>query len=209
MEKIKLSEFTIEKIKNREFEKVIPGLYELEKVIENNPWHNNDPVLSHIISVVTELNNLIGTVNDNIKEYLNQKIKNYSKRKLLFLAAIFHDIAKKETLKKENNITLCLRHEKIGAKKLKNIISRFDLMEKEKEFVIEIVKNHGFIHEILFHPEENPNQKWKEFKEKNPDIFLEIALLSKADMLGSQLKKNIPEDFDFRKDFINKIIDSY
>jgi hypothetical protein len=205
MEKIKLLEFTIEKIKNREFEKVIPELYELENVIQNNPWHDNDPVFNHTLSVVTELNNLLETGSDKIKEYLNKKVKNNSRRQLLILAAIFHDIAKKEAV----NEALFLGHEEMGAGKFRDIILRFNLSQGEKYFTEKIIRNHGFIHEILFHPEENPNQKWLKFKEKNPDIFLEIALLSKADMLGSQLKNNMPEDFDFRMDFINKIIESY
>lgn len=54
MPRIKLSEFTFEKIKNREFEKFIPEFYELEGIIENNLWHNNDSVLNHTISALIE-----------------------------------------------------------------------------------------------------------------------------------------------------------
>jgi len=52
MPQIKLSELTLERIKNREFEKLIPEFYELEEIIENNDWHNNDSVLNHTISVL-------------------------------------------------------------------------------------------------------------------------------------------------------------
>ncbi len=203
MEKIKLSEFTIEKIKNREFEKVTPELYELEKVIQNNPWHDNDSVFNHTLSVVTELSNLLEIVGAKIKEHLNIKIKNYSGKDALILAAVFHDIGKKEALKN----TLYLDHEKIGAEKLKNILPKFDLMEKEKELVTKIVRNHDFIHTIS--RLEDADIQWPEFKKRNPDIFIELALLAKADLLGGQLKNNMPEEFDFRIDFINKIIDSY
>jgi putative nucleotidyltransferase with HDIG domain len=203
MEKIKLSGFTVEKIKNREFEKIIPELYELEKVIQNNPWHDNDPVFNHTLSVVSELNALLEITSDKIKEHLNIKIQNYSGKKLLILAAIFHDIGKKETLKK----TLFLDHEKIGAEKLRNILPRFDLIEKEREFVIKIVGNHDFIHAIS--RLENAGVKWLEFKKQNPDIFIEVALLAKADILGGQLKNNMPKEFDFRIGFVDKIINSY
>jgi len=205
MEKIKISEFTIERIKNREFEKVIPELYELEKVIQNNPWHNNEPVFNHTLLVVIELNNLLGMVSNKIKEYLDYKIKNYSRKELLILAAIFHDIAKKETLKE----TLFLGHEKIGAEKLRNIVPRFDLAEKEKEFIVKLVANHGFIHDILNYPADKPEEKWQKFKEKNPDIYILVALLTKADTLASHLKNSKPKEFSFRINFIDKIIDSY
>lgn len=209
MDKIKLSEFTVEKIKNREFEKVIPELYELENVIENNPWHDRDAVLNHVISVALELNNLLTEVNDKIKKFLNQKIKNHSRKELLFLAAVFHDIAKKETLATKNGITETVGHEEMGSKKLKDIVSRFGLSEDEIELIGKIVKNHKFIHDISDLPREEANEKWKRFKKENHDIFLDSALLGKADMLGSQLKKSVPEDFAFRLSFINKIINSY
>jgi putative nucleotidyltransferase with HDIG domain len=205
MEKIKLSEFTLEKIKNREFEQVIPELYELEEVIENNLWHNNDPVFNHVISVSTELNKLFEEVNDKIKAYLAEKIKNYSRKDLLILAAVFHDIGKKETLKD----AVFLGHEKMGAEKIFNIISRFDLAEKEREFVIKLVGNHGFIHDILNYPADKPEEKWQKFREENPDISLEVVLLTKADTLVSHLKNSKPKEFAFRISFIDKIIDSY
>ena len=205
---MKLSELTIEKIKTREFEKLIPELYELEEVVENNPWHNNDRVLGHTISVLVELKQVFEKLNNKTKAYLDKKIGTYSRKELLFLATLFHDIGKKETYKKENDIARCPGHEEVGALKLENILTRFDLSESEKKFIIEIVRNHGVIHEILNYPEENPEKKVEEFKEGHPNTFLEIILLAVADMVGSQLKENNLEDFKFRIDFLNKIIDS-
>lgn len=209
MQQLRLPELTIERIKSRAFEKLIPELYELEEIIENNPWHNNDNVLNHTISVLGELEQIFEKLNDRIKACLDKKIDAYSRKKLLFLATLFHDIGKKKTYRKEKDITRCLGHEEEGAVKLKTIIPRLDLSESEKEFVFEIVRNHGTIHEILNYPEENPEKKTEEFKEKYPNIFLEIILLAIADMLASQLKHSSPEDFEFRIDFLNKIINSY
>ena len=209
MDKIKLSEFTFEKIKNREFEKVIPELYELENVIENNPWHNNDPVFHHIVSVTSELEDLLKDVNNKIKNFLNQKVTNHFRKELLFLATVFHDIAKKETFTIDNNMTETVGHEEMGSEKLKNIVSRFDLSKDEIESISRIVKNHKFIHDISNLPIEEANERWERFKKENSDIFLELILLGKADMLGSQLKNNMPEEFEFRLGFIDKIIDSY
>jgi len=209
MEKVKLSEITIERIKNRDFKDFIPELYELEKVIENNPWHNNDRVLDHTISVLVELEQVFEKLNDRIKAYLDKKINTYSRKELLFLATLFHDIGKKETYKKENDIARCPGHEEAGALNLETILIRFDLSESEKKFIIEIVRNHGIIHEILNYPEENPEKKTEEFREKHPDIFLEIILLSTTDMIASQLKDNNPEELNFRRDFLNKIINNY
>lgn len=209
MEKIKLSEFTVERIKKREFEKSIPELYELENVIENNPWHSNDSVFHHVVSVTTELENLLKDVNNKIKNFLDRKVTNHSQKELLFLATVFHDIAKKETFSVKNNITETIGHEEMGSEKLKNIIARFDLSKDEIELISKIVKNHKFIHDISNLSMKEANEKWERFKKQNSDIFLELILLGKVDMLGSQLKNNMPEEFDLRMDFINKIIDSY
>jgi len=209
MSKIKISELTIERIKNREFKEIIPDFYELEKIVENNPWHNNDNVLNHTISLLKELEELIKRLNYKIKVYLDKKINAHSSKELLFLAALLHDIGKKETYKKEKDATKCLGHEEVGATKLKAILPKFDLLENEQKFVIELVKNHDFFHDILNYPEESLKKKTEEFKGKHPDIFLELILLSIADMCGSQLKLNNPKEFNFRIDFFNKIINSY
>jgi len=209
MEKIKLSEITIEKIKNGNFKDFIPELYELEKIIENNPWHNNDKILDHTISVLIELEQIFKKLNDRIKACLDKKINTYSRKKLLFLATLFHDIGKRETYKKENDIVKCPRHEEAGALKLETVLTKFDLSESEKNFIIEIVRNHDTIHGILNYPEENPEKKIEKFKEERSNIFLEITLLSIADMIGSQLKDNNPNEFKFRMDSLNEILNNY
>lgn len=207
MEKIKLSEITIEKIKKRKFERVIPELYELESIIQNNSWHDNDSVFNHTLSVVSELNILLEKVTNKTEEHLNIKVQNYSNKELLILAAVFHDIGKKETLIEKGGETICINHEKIGAEKLRNILQRLDLVEEERGFVIKIVRNHDFIHAIS--RLEDADIKWLEFKKRNLDIFIEVALLTKADILGGQLKNNMPEEFEFRIGFVDRIIESY
>lgn len=211
MQQIKLLELTVKKIKNRAFKNLIPEFYELEKIIENNPYHNNESVFNHTLSALTELEKLFEKINKRVKNYLAQKVDFHSRRELLFFAAVFHDIGKKETLKIENNITKCPKHEKMSVEKLRKIIPRFDLSEKEKEIVIETIKNHGFFHDALNYPKENLDKKIKEFQETYPDTFLEVVLLTIADIFGfgGQLTKNYPEEFNFRINFLNKIIDNF
>ena len=42
---LKISDVTIKKIKNNDYIKELPELYELKEVIENNEWHNKERVL--------------------------------------------------------------------------------------------------------------------------------------------------------------------
>jgi len=209
MAEIKISEFTIDKIKNRAFEESLPELYQLEEIIENSLWHINESVFDHTIAVVKELEELIEKVNVKLKDYLNEKINNYLRKEVLLLGAIFHDIGKVETFIKEDGTTKCLGHEEKGAEKLKEIIRRFDLLREEQSLVIQIVKNHGVIHDILSYPKEQIRKEIEDFKLQHSNIFWELVLLSMADLLGSQLKQNEPEGFKFRKEFLNEVINNY
>ena len=92
---------------------------------------------------------------------------------------------------------------------LKEIIRRFDLLKEEQSLVIQIVKNHGVIHDILSYPKEQIRKEIGDFKLQHSNIFWELVLLSMADLLGSQLKENEPEGFKFRKEFLSKIINNY
>jgi hypothetical protein len=214
MEKIKLYTFTINKIKNNEFENSIPEFYELRNIVENNDWHDNDPVFNHVLFVSEKLGEVLENVKDEISTYLGQKITNYTRKDILFLASLFHDIAKKETIVKDNDVTTCQNHEEVGSIKVKKILDRFDLSEKEKAVVVKIVKNHGVIHHMLdstiLDPKgTNPDEEYQKFKSNYPEIFLELILLAMADTLGSQLVDNKPDEFNVRMSFYKRSLEKY
>ena len=188
----------------------MPELYELKKVIENNSWHNNDPVFDHTIATLEELDGLLKKAKGKINSRLNQKVDQHTRKELLFLSALFHDIAKKETyVLEEDDQTSCLNHEKTGACKAKKILERFDLSDKEKEIVVKIIKYHGEIHVILDIGNENLEGDYEALKAKHSDIFLELILLATADTLASQLKDNNPEKFNYRMDFYHNIYENF
>lgn len=209
MDKIKLSELTPKKIKDRKFETLFPELYELQKIVENNLWHTEDSVFNHTLSVLKELGRLLKRIKGKVNSRLNKKIGNHSRKELLFLGALFHDIGKKETFKKENNVTKCPKHEGKGAEKLKKIISRFDLSKKEQKFIIRIVKNHNVFHELLDHQDKSFDGRYRKIKKKYSDILLELILLSTADILGSQLKDRKPGEFELRINFLKSKIHNF
>ena len=96
-----------------------------------------------------------------------------------------------------------------GAKKVKPILNRFDLSEKEKEVVRKIVKHHDLPHEILGLKKDELKKQFKNFKKKFPDIFLELILLAMADTSGAQLQDNDPKEFSYRLGFYKKVLDKY
>lgn len=208
---IKISAINIEKLRGNQFQDELPEFYELKNYIENNDWHNNDSVFNHTLSVLKELKKLLETTSNKINSYLNQKIDNHTKKDLLFLGALFHDIGKSDSFVKFNESTSCPKHEELGSEKVRQILNRFDLSNQEKDIVIRIVKYHGEIHTILDSEPKNDKleEQYQKFKTKHYDIFMELILLGMADTLGSQLKDNNPEEFNFRIDFYKKIINDF
>jgi hypothetical protein len=139
---------------------------------------------------------------------LNQKIDNYSKRDLLFLSTLFHDIAKPDTIIEENEVTSCSNHEEVGSEKVRDILKRFDLSKKERAIVINIIKYHGEIHPILSSKNTDIEKQFADFKQRHHDIFIELILLGMSDTFGSQLRDNNIEEYNFRSDFYRRIIDN-
>ena len=202
---LKVEDITIEKLENNEFINELPELYELREVIENNEWHNHDSVFNHTMSVLKSCENILKDVNSQINSYLNEKIGTHTKKQLMFLANLFHDIGKKETMVQQGeDYCLAPKHEEVGAEKLRPMLDRIDLTEKEKEFVIKLVKSHSAIHFII--APEFKEKEYEEFKITYKDIYLELIIMAMADTVGSQLNENNPEQFRFRINFYKEIL---
>ncbi len=206
---LKVSAINIEKLRNNQFQEELSEFFELKNYVENNGWHNNDSVFNHTLTVLEELEKLLKTINNKINSYLNQKVDNYTRKDLLFLGTLFHDIAKSDSFVESDESTSCLKHEELGGEKVKSILNRFDLSNREKDIVIRIVKYHGEIHVILEPKNDKLEEQYQKFKSECHDIFMELILLAMADTLGSQLKDNNPEEFNFRIDFYKKIINDF
>ena len=227
MNKVNISIINKKNIKSGKLAKFIPEFYELKKVIENNPWHNKEPVFSHTLSVLDNLEKIIRSSKKEIKQALNKIVDKNSRKNLLYVAALLHDIGKKETITDlGGEIRKCPGHEKKGAEKVKKILKRFNFSQKESEIVTDIVRNHGTIHDIigLGHKDfqkglrkerslthavaglENKNlqKEYKNFKKKFSKIYLELILLAFADTIGSYLKKTKPAEFRHRINFYKK-----
>ena len=174
---LKVSAINIEKLRNNQFQEELPEFFELKNYVENNGWHNNDSVFNHTLTVLEELEKLLKTTNNKINSYLNQKIDNYTKKDLLFLGTLFHDIAKSDTFEKNDDSTTCKNHEGFGAEKVKSILNRFDLSNREKDIVIRIVKYHDEIHVILEPKNDKLEEQYQKFKSERHDIFMELILL--------------------------------
>ncbi len=203
---IEISKISVENIKNNQFQKELPEVYDLKNVIENAAWHNHESVFDHTLNVLETLQELLENINPQIYTYLNQKIDNHTKREILFLGTLFHDIAKGEVLIENEGLTSCPGHEEMGSKKAKEILDRLDLSDLEKDLIVKIVKHHGEMHGILDPKNDKREEQLSKLKTNHSDIYLELVLLAMADTLGSQLKINNPPKYQFRADYYYRLI---
>ena len=233
MEKENISIINIRDIKNKRLAKIIPEFYELRDVIENNPWHNQEPVFNHTLSVLDNLEKVIHNSSKDIKRALTEVVDKNSRNDLLYVAALFHDIGKKETITDlGNGVRGCPGHERKGTGKAEKILKRFDLSKREFKIITGIVRNHGVIHDIIglgckdFRKSvgkerslthvvtglENKNfqTEYKSFKKEfsNISYYLELILLAFADTVGSYLEKTKPAEFRHRVNFYKKELKS-
>lgn len=210
MKKIKASAvINIDKLRNNELADLIPEVYELKAVVENNPWHNNDSVFNHTLNVLVKLQGLLKNVKGKISDYLAQKVTNHTREDLLFLATLFHDIGKKETLLKKNGKAYCFGHEEVSATKVKRILAGFDLSAEEKDFVTQLVKFHGLPNSIVRADNDRLAEEFSQFKRSHSNIFPELVLFTIADTLGSQLADNDKGKFDFLINFYKRVLSEY
>lgn len=143
------------------------------------------------------------------KQYLRRKLNNnYTRKDLLYLATVLHDIGKPETLFLECGITSCPEHETAGAEKSIQILERFDLSEREKDFVRKIIQHHG---KFCVAYKENPKEDYKQLEKEHPNIFLESILFEIADTLGlKKLKEeSVREEQKKMVDFYQMQLDLY
>jgi hypothetical protein len=215
-QKINILKITSDGLRSKAYLNKFPELYELASITENSIWHDKQTVLDHVIKVfeglkkVLKFENRSNTHKSFIKKYLSQIIGSKSRKEILIVAALLHDIAKVDTLVKHpDGIAGCPGHELIAAGRVKNFSDRFDLDTKDEDYVERIVRYHGFISEILNLIIANGNKEkyLGIFREIVGDITIELVLLMHSDLLGSDLERGDKEAYDERISILNWMLD--
>ncbi|MFH0987875.1 MAG: HD domain-containing protein [Parcubacteria group bacterium] len=189
----------VNKIKSGELINIIPEFYELKEVIENNPWHKNETVFDHTISVLTALNKVLKNLDSIATKHLNEQIDGATKKDLLKIATLLHDIAKGETIVKKKDADTCPGHEAMGAKKAQKILSRLRFTARQVKFICDIIENHSRLHILLASDRDILQRDFLKFKKRFArSIFVELLLLALADTLPSYAVVTNPEDYKHR-----------
>lgn len=186
---------------------LIPEFYDLKGVIEDDGiWHDKQDVFLHTLRVLSSLQITLASLDQKTLEFFNQKIGGRTRKNLLEISGLLHDIAKKETFTITNGLTSCPDHWGRGAIKTAEILKRLGFSENEIIFVSNLVKNHMLIHNALW-----PDPKFKKIPEIKKDLKEDYPgqlLLALADTMGSDLKKLQPKEFRSRLVFYRKEIEN-
>ena len=123
-------------------EKVIPHINVMRN-IKQGAYHHLD-VWKHTLETVLQLEKLFKEKeiqdNEEIRNYLEQDVVlKRSKKAILKLGALLHDIGKPKAKRQKEGKTLFYGHERIGKEITKNIVSLLKLSTKERDALEKII----------------------------------------------------------------------
>jgi len=203
---ISVKDITVSGIKKDSLKEDLPELYELQKVVERSAWHQDWSVLDHTLAVMDQLQQVMDGAPEKVSKYLNEKVEKHTRRELLMVVGMLHDIGKKETIKEVGDEIRCPGHEDRGALKAQVLLPKFDLTEAEQAIVVELIKHHGHVHDIITPGNTERDVQLGALKKAAPHLFWMLLVFCQADTMGSQLQKTIPIEYHKRIDFYKKAV---
>jgi len=199
---MEINDISIKKLKTGDLKEELPEIYELSKVIENNYWHNHESVLDHTLRVLQNYETYLAKAKGPVTFYLDQKIDNHQIKDLIFLAILFHDLGKKETLTNyDDGSSLCPLHEKLSVVKAKKILARFNLGLTERRYILNIVKYHSYLHSIVVRNNYNLEKQFNELASQKSDFIIGLVIMAMMDIQGGYFQETKPEEYQFEMNF--------
>lgn len=132
--------------------KVLEEIFPELSILENIPWsepHHTNPLfhsfeaLGILEFIYYYLSYLFPKGKEDIENYLKEEIySEFTKRELLKLAILLHDIGKEKFFIDDKERVHYYGHENIGALMLENIGERLKLSKKEEELLKKLIRNH-------------------------------------------------------------------
>ncbi len=201
---LRISDCSPENLQSGKLANQLPEFYALKNIIENNAGHINDPVFNHCIRTAQKISELLNTVRPKTKSQLANKIGNYSRAELVYIAALLHDIGKQAITPTAEGAFI--GHEKAGAELVKNqTLQKIDITPAEQAHIADIITHHGLLHEAS----NNADSATKNVQSvliQHPSIALELILLFLADLIASDLPTINPSAYNFKTSLFANIL---
>jgi UTP:GlnB (protein PII) uridylyltransferase len=169
------------------YERIIPEVYELKGIEEQNDWHDEN-VFDHTIEVLSRLEYLTPCWPE-----LKNNLDTNSRLDILVVSATLHDIGKIKQFE---------GHEKISAEMAQSILPYFSLSQNEHDRATSLIRYHGEMNKVF--KSDNWVAKYQKLIKKVPK--LEITLLGLADLKSSRLMQTQPEKYNLRMSRYKEIL---
>jgi len=165
---------------------IIPEL-EVMRGVKQGPYHHLD-VWQHTLETIRQLELLITELKDNpeVQDYLDEIISGArSRRALIKLGALLHDIGKPAALRREDGKTKFHGHERIGSDITKNITERLKLSNDETDSLEKMVLWHLRPGYLADNEEITPRAIFRYFRDTQKE-GVSILLISMADQRATK-----------------------
>ncbi len=151
------------------------------------------------------VNNLEKLLPDEIVSALDEETETgLTKKTLIKLGALFHDIGKPKTFMIRDNLYTFWGHDKIGSKITRNILKNLKFSSKTSKFVATLVENHMRLHLLARAGFITERAKGRFFRELGLD-GIAVIIVSLADSLASSGKNG----FNYLLPYAREMIDFY
>jgi len=165
---------------------IIPEIEVMRKV-KQGPYHHLD-VWQHTLETVRQLEVVITELKNSreVQEYLDEVISpNRSRRALIKLGALLHDIGKPAALRREDGKTKFHGHERIGTDITKDIAQRLKLSNDETDALEKMVLWHLRPGYLADNEEVTPRAIFRYFRDTQKES-LSVLLISIADQRSTK-----------------------
>lgn len=186
--------------------KVIPQITVMYGITQGG-YHHLD-VWPHSLETVAQLENVLEEHKNNLEitEYLNEPLAGTrTRRGILKLAALLHDIGKPATRKKEKDRMSFHGHEHVGKGIVRSVAKLLKLSTKERIILEDMVLWHlrpGYLSNF-----KNPSDKaWFRYLRDTKEEAASIALLSMADQRSTRGVLSTKEDEEHHQKICLEII---
>ena len=186
---------TLQNFKIGKFFESFPWFGKLKEIIENDSHHAHDSVFNHTVNVALSIESLV-CENQIYSDYFSRKLHGNSRRRLLEISAIFHDVGKSETGSFEGSRTSFKGHEEVSFNITQGILKHIDMSEIERSYICNIIRYHGRLFQFLREGNQSIQKDFHDIEEAL-DCFPDLYLFALADINGSQLKDKNPSKYNF------------
>ena len=201
----------IQKLAKKTHTQNFPDFYQLDQIIENNPWHMNQSVLQHSLASAEKLLNILSShiLPKGFDNHVSKKIDGVTKKELFKIAVLLHDLGKVKTREiQPDGSTWCPGHAATGAKMVRDNTKLFNLTDKQIDYISRIIHFHMVPFEELGKALQTSNTQeyLDQIKKPAEDIYPELLVLAYADMSGCILPEQTIPDFRKRINIIHQAL---